>query len=77
MCFSATNNVKVKETVALELSFFNSNLQLLKEELSVLNSQITPYQNERYIIMLCTCNGLTKWYIQYIFSLLCSMTEVY
>uniref|UniRef100_A0A674BQ65 Rhophilin Rho GTPase binding protein 1 n=1 Tax=Salmo trutta TaxID=8032 RepID=A0A674BQ65_SALTR len=35
--FRATTNTKVKETVALELSFVNSNLQLLKEELEELN----------------------------------------
>uniref|UniRef100_A0A6Q2Y5S1 Rhophilin, Rho GTPase binding protein 1 n=1 Tax=Esox lucius TaxID=8010 RepID=A0A6Q2Y5S1_ESOLU len=35
--FRATTNNKVKETVALELSFVNSNLQLLKEELEELN----------------------------------------
>uniref|UniRef100_A0A8B9R453 Rhophilin Rho GTPase binding protein 1 n=1 Tax=Anas platyrhynchos TaxID=8839 RepID=A0A8B9R453_ANAPL len=36
--FRATSNHKVKETVALELSYVNSNLQLLKEELEELNS---------------------------------------
>uniref|UniRef100_A0A667YKK4 Rhophilin Rho GTPase binding protein 1 n=1 Tax=Myripristis murdjan TaxID=586833 RepID=A0A667YKK4_9TELE len=40
--FRATTNNKVKETVALELSFVNSNLQLLKEELEELNSRINP-----------------------------------
>uniref|UniRef100_A0A665WEN8 Rhophilin, Rho GTPase binding protein 1 n=1 Tax=Echeneis naucrates TaxID=173247 RepID=A0A665WEN8_ECHNA len=35
--FRATTNNKVRETVALELSFVNSNLQLLKEELEELN----------------------------------------
>ena len=45
--FSATTNPKVKETVALELSFVNSNLQLLKEELSDINSTVEPYQNKR------------------------------
>nr|XP_005990790.1 PREDICTED: rhophilin-1 [Latimeria chalumnae] len=44
--FRATNNQKVKETVALELSFVNSNLQLLKEELEELNSSMEVYQNE-------------------------------
>nr|XP_002122928.2 rhophilin-2-like [Ciona intestinalis]XP_018666799.1 rhophilin-2-like [Ciona intestinalis] len=43
--FNATNNPKVKETVALELSFVNSNLQLIKEELSELNSTVDPYQS--------------------------------
>nr|XP_032813394.1 rhophilin-2-like isoform X1 [Petromyzon marinus] len=42
----ATNNNKVKETVALELSFVNSNLQLLKEELAELNSSMEIYQND-------------------------------
>ncbi|KAG2458444.1 RHPN1 protein, partial [Polypterus senegalus] len=44
--FRATNNHKVKETVALELSFVNSNLQLLKEELEELNSSVEVYQTD-------------------------------
>uniref|UniRef100_A0A6Q2YYN4 Uncharacterized protein n=1 Tax=Esox lucius TaxID=8010 RepID=A0A6Q2YYN4_ESOLU len=44
--FRATTNNKVKETVALELSFVNSNLQLLKEELEELNSNMEVYQTE-------------------------------
>ncbi|XP_040288016.1 rhophilin-1 isoform X1 [Bufo bufo] len=44
--FRATTNHKVKETVALELSYVNSNLQLLKEELEELNSSVDVYQNE-------------------------------
>ncbi|KAL1022725.1 hypothetical protein UPYG_G00031520 [Umbra pygmaea] len=44
--FRATTNQKVKETVALELSFVNSNLQLLKEELEELNSNMEVYQTE-------------------------------
>lgn len=43
----ATSNNKVKETVALELSFVNSNLQLLKEELEELNSNMEAYQTDR------------------------------
>nr|CAB3265576.1 rhophilin-2-like [Phallusia mammillata] len=43
--YNASSNQKVKDTVALELSFVNSNLQLLKEELSELNSSVEPYQN--------------------------------
>lgn len=43
----ATSNHKVKETVALELSYVNSNLQLLKEELEELNSCMDVYQNDR------------------------------
>lgn len=44
--FKATTNRKLKDTVALELSFVNSNLQLLKEQLSELNSSVEVYQNE-------------------------------
>ncbi|XP_056460441.1 rhophilin-1 [Gadus chalcogrammus] len=44
--FRATSNNKVRETVALELSFVNSNLQLLKEELEELNSNMEVYQTD-------------------------------
>ncbi|CAH2250491.1 jg9591 [Pararge aegeria aegeria] len=44
--FKATTNRKLRETVALELSFVNSNLQLLKEQLSELNSSVELYQND-------------------------------
>ncbi|XP_030628418.1 rhophilin-1 [Chanos chanos] len=44
--YRASSNQKVKETVALELSFVNSNLQLLKEELEELNSNMEIYQTE-------------------------------
>ncbi|XP_047443821.1 rhophilin-1 isoform X2 [Mugil cephalus] len=44
--FRATTNNKVKETVAMELSFVNSNLQLLKEELEELNSNMEAYQTD-------------------------------
>ena len=37
----------MRETVALELSFVNSNLQLLKEQLAELNSSVEVYQNEK------------------------------
>lgn len=43
--YRATTNRKLKETVALELSFVNSNLQLLKEQLAELNSSVELYQN--------------------------------
>ncbi len=49
ICFRASSNQKVKETVALELSFVNSNLQLLKEELEELNSSMNVYQTERLV----------------------------
>ncbi|CAH0550200.1 unnamed protein product [Brassicogethes aeneus] len=42
--FKATTNRKLRETVALELSFVNSNLQLLKEQLAELNSSVELYQ---------------------------------
>ncbi|XP_066533483.1 rhophilin-1 [Hoplias malabaricus] len=44
--YRATTNQKVKETVSLELSFVNSNLQLLKEELEELNSSMEVYQTD-------------------------------
>lgn len=44
--YRASSNQKVKETVALELSFVNSNLQLFKEELEELNSSMNIYQTE-------------------------------
>lgn len=44
--YRATGNKKLKEQVAVELSFFNSNIQLLKEELSELNSSMDVYQHE-------------------------------
>lgn len=47
--FKATTNRKLKDTVALELSFVNSNLQLLKEQLSSLNSSVEIYQNDRLV----------------------------
>ncbi|KAF7273433.1 hypothetical protein GWI33_013862 [Rhynchophorus ferrugineus] len=45
--FKATTNKKLKETVAVELSFVNSNLQLLKEQLAELNSSVELYQSDR------------------------------
>lgn len=50
--FKATTNRKLKDTVALELSFVNSNLQLLKEQLSTLNSSVELYQNDRCVSFL-------------------------
>ncbi|EDS35348.1 rhophilin [Culex quinquefasciatus] len=47
--YKATTNKKLKDTVALELSFVNSNLQLLKDRLSELNSSMEIYQNEGLI----------------------------
>jgi len=54
--FRATSNKKLRETVSLELSFVNSNLQLLKEQLAVLNSSVEVYQapehNDAHIPMI-------------------------
>ncbi|XP_078526573.1 rhophilin-2 [Lissotriton helveticus] len=41
----ASNNNKVREQVLLELSFVNSNLQVLKEELEGLNISVEVYQH--------------------------------
>ncbi|XP_014783179.1 rhophilin-2-B isoform X1 [Octopus bimaculoides] len=47
--FRATGNKRLKELVAVELSFFNSNIQLLKEELCELNSSVNIYQHANAI----------------------------
>ncbi|CAE1165037.1 Rhophilin-1,Rhophilin-2-B,Rhophilin-2 [Acanthosepion pharaonis] len=47
--FRATQNKRLKQLVAVELSFFNSNIQLLKEELSELNSSVNIYQHDNCI----------------------------
>ena len=55
--------------MSLELSFLNSNLQFLKEELSDLNSSVDIYQNdERYAGSgsydeLCICGFITFSYV--------------
>lgn len=41
----ATTNNKIREQVLLELSFVNSDLQILKEELEGLNISVEVYQN--------------------------------
>ncbi|XP_055389970.1 rhophilin-2 [Condylostylus longicornis] len=46
--YKATTNRKLRDTVALELSFVNSNLQLLKEQLAELNSSVEIYQNDSH-----------------------------
>ncbi|XP_058300466.1 rhophilin-1 isoform X5 [Hylobates moloch] len=43
--YRATSNNQVRETVALELSYVNSNLQLLKEELEELSGGVDPGQH--------------------------------
>ncbi|XP_061429154.1 rhophilin-2-like isoform X2 [Lethenteron reissneri] len=44
--YRATNNTKVRESVFLELSFVNSNLQLLWELLAQVNGSVDVYQPE-------------------------------
>lgn len=63
-CFPrASSNQKVKETVALELSFVNSNLQLLKEELEELNSSMNVYQTERFFTVFTTHDSFNMVYL--------------
>ncbi|UYV71635.1 RHPN2 [Cordylochernes scorpioides] len=45
MCGRASTSKKMRESVAMELSFFNSTLQHLKEQLADLNSSVQVYQN--------------------------------
>jgi hypothetical protein len=45
--YKATENKKLKEKINLELSFMNSTLQLLKEQLAELNSAVDVYQHEK------------------------------
>jgi hypothetical protein len=59
--FKATTNKKLKETVALELSFVNSNLQLLKEQLAELNSSVDLYQNDHDPSIPMISLGLNCW----------------
>ncbi|XP_071786120.1 rhophilin-1-like [Asterias amurensis] len=47
--FKAASNRKIKEQVAMELSFVNSNLQLLKEELAEINSEVEAYQTDTFL----------------------------
>ena len=43
--FRVSTDSKTKENVSLELSFVNSNLQLLKEQMAELNSSVELYQD--------------------------------
>lgn len=43
--YRATSNNKVREMVVLELSYVNSNLQLLMGQLEGLNSSVEVYQS--------------------------------
>ena len=44
--YRATTNIKVRETVALELNFVEASVDLLKEELIELNGTIQGKKNE-------------------------------
>lgn len=57
----ATSNNKVKEMVLLELSYVNSNLQLLMGQLEGLNSSVEVYQNTQWVQMLITTLATSKW----------------
>ena len=59
-CFRATTNKKLRETVALELSYVNSTLQLLKEELADLNSSVQVYQSHGYVMVMLLGH---QWYV--------------
>ncbi|KAG5679298.1 hypothetical protein PVAND_008876 [Polypedilum vanderplanki] len=54
--YKATSNKKLREKVTLELSFMNSTLQLLKEQLAELNSAVDVYEHdekhEEYLPMI-------------------------
>ncbi len=41
--FRATLNKKLRDNITLELSFVNSNIQVLKEELADVNSSVDIY----------------------------------
>ena len=51
---------KTKENVSLELSFVNSNLQLLKEQLAEMNSSVELYQNSEEVMMPMIPLGLKE-----------------
>lgn len=42
----------MKNRISLELSFVNSNLQLLKEKLSELNASVEIYQNDSHEVIM-------------------------
>uniref|UniRef100_A0A4W3JFU0 Rhophilin, Rho GTPase binding protein 2 n=1 Tax=Callorhinchus milii TaxID=7868 RepID=A0A4W3JFU0_CALMI len=48
----ATDNAKVRDLALVELSYVNSDLQLLKEELEGLNSSVEVYQNQEEMLTI-------------------------
>ncbi|OXB84014.1 UNVERIFIED_CONTAM: hypothetical protein H355_015525 [Colinus virginianus] len=57
----ATTNNKVREQVLLELSFVNSNLQILKEELEGLNISVEVYQNTENFVQFLLPNPMANF----------------
>ena len=59
--YRATTNLKVKETVALELNFVEASVDLLKEELIELNGSVKEYQsNSETVVMPMISIGLKE-----------------
>lgn len=58
--FRATDNKRLKELVSVELLFFNSNIQLLKEEVSELNSSVHIYQHDSATVVPMIPLGLKE-----------------
>lgn len=58
--FRATDNKRLKELVSVELLFFNSNIQLLKEEVSDLNSSVSVYQHDNSTVVPMIPLGLKE-----------------
>ncbi|XP_045191422.1 rhophilin-2-B-like [Mercenaria mercenaria] len=58
--FRATDNKRLKELVSVELLFFNSNIQLLKEEVSDLNSSVNVYQHDNSTVVPMIPLGLKE-----------------
>lgn len=56
----ATSNARVRETVALELSYVNSSLQLLKEELEELNCSVDTDTPDRCVCRRRTCGCVCR-----------------
>ena len=55
-----SKDAKTKENVSLELSFVNSNLQLLKEQLAELNSSVELYQDKEEEVLPMIPLGLKE-----------------
>jgi len=58
--YRVSKDAKTKENVSLELSFVNSNLQLLKEQLAELNSSVELYQDKEEEVLPMIPLGLKE-----------------